>query len=156
MSPENYRCMEAMLLHSGYAPVPWRHMLWEDKPDCCNQLVSDSIRYVLYCRYKKLCKHFITVLWIHIQLNLNPDPDPAKNLILKTLNMDPNYKKHYLKINNVNLFHKNTFFLRRDDLEGVLKCLHFCDNSDLNEDGFFKVILVFCNKKRKKTLSQNF
>ena len=52
MSPENYRCMEAMLLHGGNAPVPRRRMLWEDKPDCCNQLVSDSIRYVLYCRYK--------------------------------------------------------------------------------------------------------
>ena len=90
------------------------------------------------------------MLQIHIQLNLNPDPDPAKNLIQKTLNMDPNYKKHYLKINNVNLFHKNTFLLRRDDLEGVLKCLHFCDNSDLNEDGFFKVILVFLVTKNEK------
>ena len=47
MSPENYRCMEAMLLHGGYAPVPRRRMLWEDKPDCCNLLVADAIRYIL-------------------------------------------------------------------------------------------------------------
>ena len=43
----NYRCMEAMLLHGGYAPVPRRRMLWEDKMDCRNMLVADAIRYVL-------------------------------------------------------------------------------------------------------------
>lgn len=44
MSAENYRCMEAMLLHGGYAPVPRRRMLWEDMPDCRNRMVADSIR----------------------------------------------------------------------------------------------------------------
>lgn len=47
MNLANYRCMEGMLLHGGYAPVPRRRMLWEDKPDCRNMLVADSIRYVL-------------------------------------------------------------------------------------------------------------
>jgi len=47
MNLANYRCMEAMLLHGGYAPVPRRRMLWEDKPDCRNMLVAESIRYLL-------------------------------------------------------------------------------------------------------------
>jgi len=52
MSVENYRCMEAMLLHGGYAPVPRRRMLWEDRPDCRNTLVANSIRYVPVLKYK--------------------------------------------------------------------------------------------------------
>ena len=47
MNLANYCCMKAMLLHGGYAPVPRRRMLWEDKPDCRNMLVADAIRYVL-------------------------------------------------------------------------------------------------------------
>ena len=47
MNLANYGCMEAMLLHGGYAPVPRRRMLWENKPDCCNMLVAESIRYLL-------------------------------------------------------------------------------------------------------------
>ena len=35
------------------------------------------------------------------------------------------------------------FCLRRDELEAVMKALHFCDNAQLNEDGFYKVFICF-------------
>lgn len=44
MSKDTYRCVEAMLLHSGYHSVPQRRMLWETKADCHNSLVADAIR----------------------------------------------------------------------------------------------------------------
>ena len=33
-----------MLLHSGYAPLPRRKMLWESKVDCRNHMVTEAIR----------------------------------------------------------------------------------------------------------------
>ena len=44
LSLDTYRCMEATLLYSGYHTVPNRKMLWEQKMDCYNQLISSSIR----------------------------------------------------------------------------------------------------------------
>ena len=44
ISRDTYRCMEAVLLHSGYHSVPRRKMLWELKQDCHNNLVADNIR----------------------------------------------------------------------------------------------------------------
>lgn len=44
MSKDTYRCVEALLLHSGYHSVPQRRMLWETKADCHNGLVADAIR----------------------------------------------------------------------------------------------------------------
>lgn len=32
------------MLHSGYAPLPRRKMLWESKVDCRNPMVVDAIR----------------------------------------------------------------------------------------------------------------
>ena len=39
-----FRCTEALLLHSGYAPLPRRKMLWENKVDCRNPMVTEAIR----------------------------------------------------------------------------------------------------------------
>jgi len=44
MSRDTFRCVEALLLHSGYHSVPQRRMMWETKPDCHNSLIADSIR----------------------------------------------------------------------------------------------------------------
>jgi hypothetical protein len=44
MSVDSYRCVEALLLHSGYHSVPQRRMMWETKADCHNSLVADAIR----------------------------------------------------------------------------------------------------------------
>ena len=35
---DNYRCTEAALLLSGYHSPPRRHMMWEEKMDCYNNL----------------------------------------------------------------------------------------------------------------------
>ncbi len=56
---------------SGYNGVPRRRMLWEQKPDCYNELVAQNIR--------------------------------------------------------------------RHEVESVLHCLHFCDNANANDDGYYKV-----------------
>lgn len=32
------------MLHSGYAPLPRRRMLWESKVDCRNPMVVEAIR----------------------------------------------------------------------------------------------------------------
>jgi len=77
MTKDNYRCMEAILLLGGYAGLPRRRMLWEDKPDCRNQLVVDAIR--------------------------------------------------------------------RDDMDNVMRCLHFRDNLLLDDDGYYKVRPLFDN-----------
>ena len=39
-----YRCTEAMMLHSGYNNIPRRRMMWEQKMDCHNVLVSEALR----------------------------------------------------------------------------------------------------------------
>ena len=39
-----YRCTEAMMLHSGYNNIPCRKMMWEQKMDCHNVLVSEAMR----------------------------------------------------------------------------------------------------------------
>jgi len=39
-----FRCTEALLLHSGYAPLPRRKMLWENKVDCRSPMVTEAIR----------------------------------------------------------------------------------------------------------------
>lgn len=44
VSRDTYRCLEALLLHSGYHTVPRRNMLWELKPDCRNEMVANAIR----------------------------------------------------------------------------------------------------------------
>ena len=44
VTKDTYRCTEAFLLHSGYHSVPRRRMLWEQKLDCRNTLVAESIR----------------------------------------------------------------------------------------------------------------
>lgn len=44
MNADNYRCMEAVLLHGGYAPLPRRRMLWENKTDCHNDFIANAIR----------------------------------------------------------------------------------------------------------------
>ncbi len=44
MSVDSYRCVEALLLHSGYHSVPQRRRMWETKADCHNSLVADAIR----------------------------------------------------------------------------------------------------------------
>lgn len=62
-----------MLLHSGYHTVPRRNMLWQQKADCYNPLVAESIR--------------------------------------------------------------------RREVEAVLSCLHFRDNTSIDEDGYYKVIV---------------
>ena len=69
------RCTEAMLLHSGYNSLPSRRMMWEQKPDCRNDMVADNIR--------------------------------------------------------------------RDEVDSVLTLLHFRDNQEINEDGFYKVRPIF-------------
>ena len=33
-----------MLLHSGYHSVLRRKMMWEEKPDCWNKLIAESVR----------------------------------------------------------------------------------------------------------------
>ena len=75
-----YRCFEGMLLQSGYHQVPRRKMQWEDKPDCWNKLVAESIR--------------------------------------------------------------------REEVDLILKCLHFRDNKDIDNDGFYKVRPIFDNLNR--------
>lgn len=74
MNINTLRCTEALLLHSGYHHVPRRRMLWEQKQDCYNPLVANSIR--------------------------------------------------------------------RAEVEGVLSCLHFRDNSLIDDDGYYKVIMM--------------
>ena len=44
ISVDVLRCTEAVLLHSGYNSVPRRKMLWESKPDCRNELVTNAVR----------------------------------------------------------------------------------------------------------------
>jgi hypothetical protein len=65
-----------LLLHSGYNTVPKRKMLWEQKLDCHNELISNAIR--------------------------------------------------------------------RHQVDAVLSCLHFRDNSKIDEDSYFKVKLKIC------------
>ena len=67
-----FRCTEAMLLHSGYHSVPRRKMMWEEKPDCWNKLIAESVR--------------------------------------------------------------------RDEVDAVLRCLHFRDNTKIDGEGYFKVL----------------
>ena len=74
VSIDTYRCTEAMLLHSGYNPVPRRRMMWENKQDCYNSLIADNIR--------------------------------------------------------------------RDSVEAMLQCLHFRDNSKMDDDAYFKVKML--------------
>jgi hypothetical protein len=66
-----FRCSEAVLLLSGYHSVPRRRMMWEQQPDCYNDLVASNIR--------------------------------------------------------------------RNQMDSVLSCLHFCDNADINDDSYYKV-----------------
>lgn len=44
ISVDVLRCTEAVLLHSGYNSVPRRKMLWESKPDCRNELITNAVR----------------------------------------------------------------------------------------------------------------
>lgn len=41
---KNLRCVEATILHSGYHVLPSVRMLWEEKKDCHNEFVAESIR----------------------------------------------------------------------------------------------------------------
>lgn len=44
LTRDKIRCTEAVLLHSGYAPLPRRKMLWENKVDCRSPMVTEAIR----------------------------------------------------------------------------------------------------------------
>lgn len=57
LSRNSYRCMEAVLLHSGYHSVPRRNMIWELKPDCRNYMVVSAIRRDNFTAVLK-CLHF--------------------------------------------------------------------------------------------------
>ena len=57
LSRDSYRCMEAVLLHSGYHSIPRRNMMWEMKPDCWNQMVANAIRRDDFSAVLK-CLHF--------------------------------------------------------------------------------------------------
>ena len=76
---DNYRCLEATLLHSGYHKVPHRRMMWELQPDCRNDLVAQAIRSNDFDNLFK-CLHFAD--------NNHKDDDPYYKVrpIFKNLN----------------------------------------------------------------------
>ena len=44
VTSDTVRCIEALLLRSGYNPVPQRKMIWELKKDCHMPFIANSIR----------------------------------------------------------------------------------------------------------------
>ena len=73
VTPTNIQIMFAIMLLSGYAPVPDRRMYWRLKGDAFNSLVSNAIR-------RDSFEHLIRV--IHFADNIKTD----------TKNSDPYYK----------------------------------------------------------------
>ena len=82
----NLRCVEGMLLHTGYHEVPRRKMVWETSLDCHNALVAEN--------------------------------------------------------------------MRRDTFDSWIQCLHFRDNSFVDDDSYYKVRPIFDILNSKRSLFQ--